>query len=189
MDAMQICWVLWIVFFVVWVIWGFKTKATQTHESVSSRVSYTILTVAAFYLMFGGDVPRQYLRARLFQPTLWTDSLGIAMTVAGIAFAVWARVFLGGNWSSAVTVKVDHQLVKNGPYRWVRHPIYTGLLFALAGTAVVRHQLRGVIALILAYAGFKVKSMIEERTMTNTFGAEYDAYRSSTGAIMPRLRF
>ena len=95
MDAMQICWVLWIVFFVVWVIWGFKTKATQTHESVSSRLSYTILTVAAFYLMFGGDVPRQYLRARLFQPTLWTDSLGIAVTVAGIAFAVWARVFLG----------------------------------------------------------------------------------------------
>jgi protein-S-isoprenylcysteine O-methyltransferase Ste14 len=189
MDPMQICGSLWITFFLVWVIWGLKTKPTQIREGVSSRLSYSVLTVAAYYLMFGGDVPREYLRVRLFDPNRWTNVIGIAITVAGIAFAVWARVFLGGNWSSTVTVKVGHQLVRSGPYRWVRHPIYTGLLLALAGTGVVRHQVRAIVSLVLAYAGFKLKSLIEERTMTNTFGAEYEEYRTTTGAIVPKLRF
>lgn len=187
MDAMAICGLLWTAFLVVWLIWAFKTKQTQVREGVSSRLSYTILTVAAFYLMFAGDVPREYLRARLFQPNLWTNALGIAITAAGIAFAVWARVYLGGNWSSSVTVKVGHELVRSGPYRFVRHPIYTGMILALCGTAVVRHQVRGIIAVVLAYIGFKIKSKIEERTMTNTFGAQYDEYSRTTGAIVPRL--
>jgi protein-S-isoprenylcysteine O-methyltransferase Ste14 len=69
----------------------------------------------------------------------------------------------------------------------VRHPIYTGLMLALFGTAIVRHQVRGVIAVVLAYIGFKIKSKIEERAMTDTFGAQYDEYSRTTGAIVPRL--
>lgn len=187
MMAMLICEYLWVAFFVVWVIWGFKTKATQHREGLSSRLSYTILTVAGYFLMFSGDVPREYLRARLFTPTIWTDAFGIAITVAGIAFAIWARIYLGGNWSSDVTVKVDHQLVRSGPYRFVRHPIYTGLITALIGTGLARDQVRGAIAVVLAYAGFKIKSLIEERTMTSTFGEQYGEYSRSTGAIVPRL--
>jgi protein-S-isoprenylcysteine O-methyltransferase Ste14 len=146
------------------------------------------LTVAAFYLMFSGDVPREWLRHRLFAPTLGTDIMGIALTAAGIGFAFWARAYLGGNWSSSVTVKVGHQLVRSGPYRWVRHPIYTGMILALTGTAVVRHQVRGLVAIVLLYAGFKIKSKIEEHAMTDTFGAEYEDYSRSTGAILPKLR-
>jgi protein-S-isoprenylcysteine O-methyltransferase Ste14 len=187
MDAMQICGLLWGAFLVVWLIWAFKTKRTRVREGFSSRLSYSILNVAAFYLLFSGDVPREYLGARLFEPIIWTNGLGIALTAAGIAFAFWARAYLGGNWSSAVTVKVGHELVRSGPYRFVRHPIYTGLMLALFGTAIVRHQVRGVIALVLAYIGFKIKSKIEERAMTDTFGAQYDEYSRTTGAIVPRL--
>src|ERR1700759_1041888 len=170
MDAMTICGLLWAAFLVIWLIWAFKTKQTQAREGVSSRLSYTILTVAAYYLMFADRVPREYLRARLFPPSLWTNGLGVAITAAGIAFAFWARAYLGGNWSSAVTVKVGHELVRSGPYRYVRHPIYTGMILALCGTAIVRHQVRGVISVVLAYIGFKIKSKIEERAMTQTFG-------------------
>lgn len=187
MDPMLICESLWIAFFVVWVIWGMKTKATQQREGASSRLTYSLLNIAGFYLMFSVDLPQVFLRTPIFNPSAWTNLLGIAITVAGIAFAMWARVCLGGNWSSAVTVKVDHQLVRSGPYRWVRHPIYTGLISAFIGTAVVRHQLRGVIAIVLVYCGFKLKSKIEERAMTATFGAEYEEYRRTTGAIVPRL--
>ncbi len=187
MDPMLICGYLWVAFFVVWVVWGLKTKAIQQREGASSRLSYTLLNVAGYYLMFGNDVPRELLRTRIFNPSTWTNALGIAVTVAGIAFAMWARVYLGGNWSSAVTVKVDHQLIRTGPYRWVRHPIYTGLISALVGTAIVRHQVRGVIAVALVYCGFKLKSKIEERTMTATFGAQYEEYSRTTGAIVPRL--
>ncbi|HEY1732123.1 MAG TPA: isoprenylcysteine carboxylmethyltransferase family protein [Terriglobales bacterium] len=188
MEAITISGYLWLAFLLVWLIWAFKTKATQVRESVSSRLPYTILNVAAFYLMFSGDVPRQYLRARLFEPNVWSNALGIVITAAGIAFAIWARVCLGGNWSSAVSVKVGHELVRNGPYRFVRHPIYTGLVLALFGTAIIRHQVRGAIALVLAYIGFKIKSRIEERTMTATFGAQYEEYSRTTGAILPRFR-
>jgi protein-S-isoprenylcysteine O-methyltransferase Ste14 len=188
MGAMQICDVLWVAFLVVWLIWAIRTKPVQRREGFSSRLSYTIINVAAFYLMFAGDVPREYLRNRIYSPNWLTDALGIAITFAGIAFAVWARVYLGGNWSSSVTLKVGHQLVRSGPYRWVRHPIYTGLTLAMLGTAIVRAQLRGVIAVVLAYIGFKIKSKIEERVMTDTFGADYDDYRTHTGAILPKLR-
>jgi protein-S-isoprenylcysteine O-methyltransferase len=189
MSAMQICDVLWVAFLVVWLIWAIRTKPVQSREGVSSRLSYTIINVAAFYLMFSGDVLRGYLRAHLYSPNSLTDAAGIAITFAGIAFAVWARVYLGGNWSSSVTLKVGHQLVRRGPYRWVRHPIYTGLTLAMLGTAIVRAQLRGVIAVVLVYIGFKIKSKIEEHVMTETFGAEYDDYRSQTGAIFPKPRF
>lgn len=187
MDAMAICGMLWAGFLLVWLIWAFKTKRTQVRERASSRLSYSILTVAAFYLMFSGDVPREYLRARLFEPNVWTNAIGIAITAVGIAFAFWARAYLGGNWSSAVTVKVGHELVRTGPYRFVCHPIYTGMILAFCGTAIARHQVRGVIAVVLTYIGFKIKSKIEERTMTNTFGAQYDEYSRVTGAIVPRL--
>ena len=187
MDAMAICGYLWGVFLIVWLIWAFKTKQTQTREGGSSRVSHMILTVAAFYLMFSGDVPHEFLRTRLYAPNAWTNGLGIAITAVGIAFAFWARAYLGGNWSSAVTVKVGHELVRSGPYRFVRHPIYTGMISALAGTALVRHQVRGVIAVVLAYLGFKIKSKLEERAMLNTFGSQYDEYSRTTGAIVPRL--
>jgi protein-S-isoprenylcysteine O-methyltransferase Ste14 len=187
MGAMLICGYLWVAFLVVWIVWGFKTKAIQQREGMSSRLPYTLLNVAGFYLMFSGDVPQEFLRARLFSPSIWSNALGIAITAAGIAFAMWARAYLGGNWSSSVTVKVDHQLIRTGPYRWVRHPIYTGMISALVGTAIVRHQVRGVIAVALVYVGFKLKSKIEERTMTQTFGAQYEDYSRTTGAIVPRL--
>ncbi len=184
-----VCGYLWIAWFAIWLILAIRTKRTQTRESVSSRLSYMVLTVTAFFLMFSGDAPRSWLRIPLFSASPWTQSLAIAVTAAGLGFALWARAYLGTNWSGTVTVKVGHQLVRTGPYRWVRHPIYFGMVLAMLGTALERNQVRGLVAVVLLYAGFKVKSRIEERAMSNTFGAEYDEYSRSTGAILPRLRF
>lgn len=188
MSGMTICAYLWVGWFAIWILWAIRGKRTQQREGVSSRLSYTVLNVAAFWLMFAGDVKQQWLRTRLYALNPWVEALGIAITLAGLAFAIWARAYLGGNWSSAVTVKVGHQLVRSGPYRWVRHPIYSGMILAMLGTALVRHQVRGLIAVVLLYAGFKIKSKIEEQTMAATFGAEYAEYASTTGAIVPRLR-
>jgi protein-S-isoprenylcysteine O-methyltransferase Ste14 len=85
-------------------------------------------------------------------------------------------------------VKVGHELVRSGPYQWVRHPIYSGMVLAMLGSAVVRHEVRGLIAVVLLYAGFTIKSRIEEQAMTATFGPEYVRYASTTGAILPKLR-
>ena len=187
MTAISICSGLWCVFLVIWMIWGLRTKPTERHEGVSSRLSYAVLTVAAFYLMFANSAPREWLAAAIFPSSPWIGLAGVITTAAGIGFAVWARVYLGGNWSSSVTVKVGHELVRTGPYRWVRHPIYTGIILGLLGTAIARNQVRGLIAVLLAYLGFKIKSKIEESAMQATFGPDYLEYSQHTGAIMPRL--
>ena len=188
-SAMSICGYLWMAFAVIWLIWALQTKPTQMRESLGSRLTYTVVTAAAFYAVFSGDVPRAWMRIRILPREPWIDALGIALTAAGIGFAVWARAYLGGNWSGGVTVKVGHELVRTGPYRWVRHPIYSGLLLAMIGTALAFRQVRGLVGVIFLWVGFTIKIRIEERFMRATFGAEYDEYSQATGAIVPRLRF
>lgn len=189
MSGGAICGYLWLAFCVIWLVSALKTKPAQQRESISSRLSYTVFVFAAFYLVFGKEITRPWLRIHLFPPNRLSEVLGVALTAAGIGFAVWARFYLGGNWSGTVTVKVGHELVRTGPYRFVRHPIYTGLIVALLGTALQRAQVRDLIAILLLYVGFKMKSKIEEHAMISTFGAEYAEYSRRTGAIVPKPRF
>ena len=188
MSGMSICGWLWCAWLVIWLLWAIRAKPAQTREGVSSRLSYMIFTLAAFYMMFRGEVPQAWLSTRLFAAKPWTEVLAIVVTAAGLGFAAWARAYLGSNWSSAVTVKVEHQLVRSGPYRWVRHPIYSGMILAMLGTALERRQVRGLVAVVLLYAGFKIKGKIEEHAMMATFGPDYEGYSRTTGAIIPRLR-
>jgi protein-S-isoprenylcysteine O-methyltransferase Ste14 len=94
-------------------------------------------------------------------------------------------VHLGGNWSATVTVKESHALVRTGPYRFVRHPIYTGLLVALIGAAVARGDVQGFVADAIAFAAFWRKLRIEERWMQETFGDAYARYRVEVAALIP----
>jgi protein-S-isoprenylcysteine O-methyltransferase Ste14 len=189
MNGMSICGYLWSAFAVIWLLWAIGTKRAQTREGFRSRFPYLIFTVAAFYAMFSHEETFGWLRLRILPRDRWIADLGIVITAAGLLFAIWARAYLGTNWSGTVTVKVGHQLIRTGPYRWVRHPIYSGMILALIGTAINRGQLRGAIAVVLLWIGFTMKSRIEERFMTATFGPEYEEYRRTTGGIVPQLRF
>src|SRR5205814_7527021 len=104
-----------------------------------------------------------------------------------LAFSVWARVYLGGNWSAAVAVKADHELIRTGPYRYARHPIYTGILVALAGTALARGEWRGLVALAFAFLGLWRKLSLEEALLTEVFGAQYADYQANVPALIPFL--
>jgi protein-S-isoprenylcysteine O-methyltransferase Ste14 len=111
----------------------------------------------------------------------------VAFAVVGFAITVWARAILGSNWSGTVTIKVEHELIRTGPYRWVRHPIYSGLIMALLGTLIALDQWRGIVALPLLWVAFAIKYLKEEQAMRQTFGEQYDEYSRTTGAIFPRL--
>jgi len=176
---------LWTGFFVVWVLWAIGTKPTERRESIASRVSYTLLVVPGFYLLFAHHVRHAWLLRPILPQAPWVQGLGVGITAAGLLVAVWARLYLAGNWSGTVTLKVGHELVRSGPYRWVRHPIYSGILLAVLGTALERGQLRGAIALVLIYAGFFLKIRREEQFMNDAFGARYDEYRRTTGILIP----
>jgi protein-S-isoprenylcysteine O-methyltransferase Ste14 len=110
---------------------------------------------------------------------------GTALVLAGLVFSVWARWHLGRNWSGIVTVKQGHTLIRSGPYRFVRHPIYTGLLLALAGTALAIGAAYGFIATALIFIGFVVKLEAEEARMRETFPAEYADYCRRTARLIP----
>ena len=177
--------VLWIVFIAVWVAMARGGKAVAERESVYSRLSHYLPLLIAIYLLSAPHVPIAVLNDRFMPLTLWPVRLGAALTVAGIAFAIWARLWIAGNWSSDVTLKRDHELIVTGPYAWVRHPIYTGILLGLAGTGLAVGEWRAVLAVALAAIAFWRKLTIEEGVMRRQFGETYTRYAQRTRALVP----
>ena len=110
---------------------------------------------------------------------------GALLTLVGSAFALWARVSLGRDWSSAIEIKQDHILAQRGPYAVVRHPIYTGILLAMLGTALAVGTLRGLAAVGLALIAFLQRANVEEAFLTQQFGARYAEYKREVKKIIP----
>jgi protein-S-isoprenylcysteine O-methyltransferase Ste14 len=188
MNAMRICAILWEALWVIWLIAWLRTKPTQQRAGFGSRLLYGLPVFLAFYLIFGDNIHFGWLQTSIIPHNLFVDASAVTLTALGVAFAVWARFYIGQNWSSAVSIKVGHQLIRTGPYAWVRHPIYSGLLLAMLGTAIARREPRGFLAFALLWLAFVIKSRMEEGFMRKTFGAEYDEYSRVTGALVPRVR-
>jgi protein-S-isoprenylcysteine O-methyltransferase Ste14 len=179
---------LWLVWIAYWRISAADVKPVQRHESPGSRAAHLLpLLIAAVLLWIRGDPQDSWLFQHFLRPGVTTFWLGTAITAAGLAFSAWARVHLGRNWSATVTVKQDHELIRTGPYAIVRHPIYTGVLFGIIGTALAIGQWRGVVAVVIVLVAFWRKLRIEERWMSETFGEEYRRYRARTRALIPFL--
>ncbi len=142
----------------------------------------------AAVLLSSSRVAEPYLTATLLPHTILTFWLGFVFVAFGVAFSIAARVWLGGNWSGIVTLKENHELIRNGPYRLVRHPIYTGILLAILGTAIAQGEWRSLIALALITVAFLRKISIEEAFLIQAFGNSYERYRSEVPALVPFVR-
>jgi protein-S-isoprenylcysteine O-methyltransferase Ste14 len=114
--------------------------------------------------------------------------MGVALVIIGLAFAVWARAHLGSNWSGTVTIKQDHELIRSGPYAYVRHPIYTGLLAALLGTTVASGTVHAAVGLAIITVALIRKSRVEERFMREIFPDAYPRYSAEVPALIPFTR-
>jgi protein-S-isoprenylcysteine O-methyltransferase Ste14 len=176
---------LWLVFIAVWIAMARGGKAIAERESVSSRLSHYLPLAIGVYLLAAPHVPIAPLDDRFAPLALWPVRLGAALTLAGVAFAIWARMWIAGNWSSDVTLKRDHELIVDGPYALVRHPIYTGILLALIGTALAVGEWRAALAVVLAGAAFWRKLTIEEAVMRRQFGEAYARYAARVPALIP----
>lgn len=177
--------VLWLAWLACWIIAARNVKPTRRRESLASRLVSVILTALAVALLaFRGHRPF-WLHARFVPQTMVTYWLGLVMVLLGLAFAIWARVHLGRNWSGTVTVKENHELIRSGPYGIVRHPIYTGLLFAILGTAVAFGEWRGLLAFGFLTAAFLFKLRREECFMGESFPSDYPRYRAEVPALIP----
>jgi protein-S-isoprenylcysteine O-methyltransferase Ste14 len=181
---------LWLVWLACWTAAAAGNKPTRRRESLASRAAHILPLGVAVVLMFAGPTPSVplwagWLTAHVLAPTDAGGWTGAAIVAAGLGFSGWARLTLGRNWSGTVTVKQDHALIRGGPYRWVRHPIYTGLLAAMAGSAIALDEWRGLVAVALTLYAFLRKIRLEERWMEETFQGRYAAYRSEVKALIP----
>jgi protein-S-isoprenylcysteine O-methyltransferase Ste14 len=113
--------------------------------------------------------------------------IGFAITVTGVAVAIWARSHLGENWSATVTLKEGHELIRSGPYRYIRHPIYTGISVAFAGSVLALGEFRGLISLAIAATSFYLKARKEERFLTEEFGETFNDRVRRRGMFLPSL--
>ncbi|MBO9648853.1 MAG: isoprenylcysteine carboxylmethyltransferase family protein [Variovorax sp.] len=176
---------LWFIWAVYWLIASRGAKLTVRQESVRSWLLHIVPLALALGLLWLPVAPIPLLGIRIVPRAAWAFWVGAALTLAGLLFSVWARAYLGRNWSGIVTLKQDHELVTTGPYSLVRHPIYTGLLLAFVGTAIARGTLVGVVAVPLAALALWRKLRMEERWMRDQFGEKYVAYSQRVAALVP----
>ena len=174
------CWGVGIAF---WILSAFSVKRTGEQPPLRQRLFYFVLTAGAAILLNRSARIINWNRAVL-PHTVVTGILGDFLLFVGLFIAIWARITLGGNWSASVTLKENHELIQRGPYRVVRHPIYSGLLLMILGTAILIGQVGGFVVLAFCSCGLWVKLRREEALLTKHL-PEYSEYMRRTRALVP----
>jgi protein-S-isoprenylcysteine O-methyltransferase Ste14 len=190
LDALIHRWLfpaLWATLAIYWWLSARDVKQTTRREPLVSRLLHLGPMMLAAAILWSPRFDVLGLETRFMPRAPWVFWLGAGVTCAGLAFAIWARHTIGRNWSAIVTLKQDHELVTHGPYAFVRHPIYTGLLFGLLGSALALGQWRGLLAVAIFLLAVLRKVRLEERWMHERFGVAYDAYRARVKALIPFL--
>ncbi|MFL6516163.1 MAG: methyltransferase family protein [Chthoniobacterales bacterium] len=175
----------WVVFFVVWIVAAKWTKRTAYRETPSQRLRYVVPIVIGWILVARGRRFGYPLNVKVIPHTPLVLAVAAILCACGVVFCVWARIVLGRNWSGTVTVKEGHELIVRGPYRLVRHPIYTGLLVMLVATAIQHGRIAAMIGVTLVFVSFWIKLSGEEELMLKQFPNEYAAYRRRVKRIIP----
>ena len=181
-------------FFVAWAAWAIYwwvaaagTKATVRRESFASRSAHIGPLLLALVLLALPALPFLGLDTALLPRTVMRFWVGAGVTTFGLLYTVWARLHLKSNWSGIVTIKADHELITTGPYAFTRHPIYTGLLLAFLGSAIADGEVRGALAFVIAFAALWRKLRLEEKWLTQQFGAVYSEYMHRVAALIPKI--
>lgn len=175
---------IWIAFVYYWSAAAKNATPAESGESRASRAVHTRLLNAALLLLF---LPLPGLRARFLPGGVLIVACGLALQVLGFALAAWARRHLGRNWSGPIAIAAGHDLVRSGPYRLVRHPIYSAMFAMFGGSALVSGELHALLAIALLGIAYWRKIRLEERALGARFGVGYEDYRRATWALIPGL--
>jgi protein-S-isoprenylcysteine O-methyltransferase Ste14 len=176
---------LWLAWCAYWLVSAYNVKASRRKESWPSRTLHIAPMSITVVLMVAPRLPIGWLNLGFLPATVATVALGLILVATGLGFAVCARVHLGRNWSGQVTLKQEHELILSGPYRLVRHPIYSGLLAAVLGTAILIGQWRGLVALAFFASAVLRRVRVEERWLDEIFPDVYASYRREVPALVP----
>ena len=168
----------WAAFWIYWLVAAFSMKRGRVSWSREFRIRAAIYVLVIVFVRVG------VFRGHGLNSDPWRAGLGLVLFVAGLAFAIWARIHIGRNWGTPMSRKHEPELVTSGPYRLVRHPIYTGILIAGIGTAVALSWV-WLVAVGLAGVYFVYSATVEERNMIEQFPDVYAGYRRSTKMFVP----
>ena len=180
-TPLLICLYLWLGWAAYWIISAFAAQKTKSSEGMFIRLQHLIPLAVGFLLIFQF---RDVLYGRFYRIRA-IEYIGIALTVAGLLFAVWGRVHLGRYWSGIITLKEGHRLIRSGPYKFVRHPIYTGFLTAVLGSALTASTIEGFIGFAIMLVSYIVKIHREEKVLSREFGGEYLSFKKEVPALIP----
>lgn len=183
----QIDLIPWYAFCAYWLLTWLRVRRTKTTETRSSRLGTILPLCVAFFLLFDPRTAVGPLAWRFIPPDVRIAWGGIGLTTVGAAIAIWARYCLGEFWSARVMLKEGHRIIRSGPYAFVRHPIYTGMLTAAIGTGLVVGEWRAIVAVVLLLVTHSRKALREEALLLTEFGGDYVAYRRDTGFLFPRI--
>ena len=177
---------LWAIWLVLWLLLAFLSKSAKRRETLGQRLEHLLPAVFGFLLIFREGTGAPWLTRAVFPDHPALMMAAVVVTALGLLFAVWARLALGSNWSGTVTIKANHRLVQSGPYRFIRHPIYTGMLAALLATAITQRLVTGVLGFaVVAFALYR-KARREESFLSDEFGDAFTEHRQHTGMFLPR---
>lgn len=194
-QAIYLVWDFWIVTWIAAALWS--SRAVK-RPGISREFSYRVLALLGFILLFFSPLymnnghwhfqdPPGILGRHLWPyPPLAVGWAMVVLAAGGIAFAWWARIYLGTLWSGSITRKADHRVVDTGPYALVRHPIYTGLLGAAVATAIAIGEVHTVLGALLLIIAYWMKARLEESFLRDELGANaYDSYRARVPMLVP----
>jgi protein-S-isoprenylcysteine O-methyltransferase Ste14 len=170
--------IVWVVFWIGWFAAAVTAKETASRGSGwRARIGIWVVLVVCFRLLHPKGLEVHSVGLAV---------VGLVVQLLGLALAVWARVYLGRNWGMPTTMRAEPELVTAGPYRYVRHPIYTGIILAVAAASLIFN----VIALVVAFCVlvlFYNSARVEERNMTDVFPSQYPEYKARTKMLIPFL--
>jgi len=175
---------LWLGWLAYWWYSARNVKPTAVPEPVSVKLQHRVPMVLGALCFAAPGLMPEALNIRFVPEGPVLPAIGTVLLALGLGFSVWARRHLGRNWSQQVVVKEDHTLVRTGPYRYVRHPIYTGILLGMLGMAIAIGHWRVLLGFAFMLLSFTIKSRYEERRMRETF-SEYADYQRRTAALIP----
>ena len=181
LETIYALWGAWVFSWLAASVWSAPTVA---RPQLGRELFYRALTFIGAGILF-------------FQPPFsrvsWNVPPGVGtvlvlLTAAGFAFAWWARIHLGRFWSGTVTRKAEHRVIDTGPYRFVRHPIYTGIILSSYATAIARGTPLALFGATLMLVGWYAKASLEEHFLRDELGRDtYDAYAARVPMLIPLL--
>jgi len=177
-------WILWAVY---WFVSSRSVKTAVKQESGAGRFLHlALMTIGICLFLVRLDLGPLNLH---FLPSApWMNLASVALVAAGVGLSFWARYHIGQYWSSTVSLKEDHRIVETGPYAYLRHPIYSGIILAILGSVLTSGTYRALAGFLVIVAALCLKASREEQLLSGELGSAYTDYRRHTGFLVPKLR-